>query len=124
MNGLEYEPERGVRCTACFDIRMEVKHKRKSLSLSLFVLSYFPLLSLSLLSLKCMYIFWNVGHSGVRGGSWLSMLHHHQCHFSLEGRRPGLFLTLSCLSRLPMAMIFPTKFPDTPAELTDDIMCI
>eukprot|EP00747_Dinoflagellata_sp_TGD_P058674 gnl/TRDRNA2_/TRDRNA2_151229_c0_seq2.p1 gnl/TRDRNA2_/TRDRNA2_151229_c0~~gnl/TRDRNA2_/TRDRNA2_151229_c0_seq2.p1 ORF type:complete len:333 (+),score=79.50 gnl/TRDRNA2_/TRDRNA2_151229_c0_seq2:59-1057(+) len=24
MKGLEYEPERGVRCTACFDMRMEV----------------------------------------------------------------------------------------------------
>lgn len=24
MNGLEYEPERGIRCLACFDIRMEV----------------------------------------------------------------------------------------------------
>jgi predicted adenine nucleotide alpha hydrolase (AANH) superfamily ATPase len=24
MKGLEYEPERGTRCTACFDMRMEV----------------------------------------------------------------------------------------------------
>jgi hypothetical protein len=24
MKGLEYDPERGVRCTACFDMRMEV----------------------------------------------------------------------------------------------------
>ena len=24
MNGLEFEPERGIRCTACFDMRMEV----------------------------------------------------------------------------------------------------
>ncbi|GAH16176.1 unnamed protein product, partial [marine sediment metagenome] len=24
MKGLEFDPERGVRCTACFDLRMEV----------------------------------------------------------------------------------------------------
>ena len=24
MQGLEYDPERGLRCTACFDMRMEV----------------------------------------------------------------------------------------------------
>lgn len=27
MNGMEFEPERGIRCTACFDMRMEVTAK-------------------------------------------------------------------------------------------------